>query len=483
MPKEKYLILRERRDMLNPAYWMFISHTSPINKKLYGINLKLGWIIYKEGTVKGIFKKDDWERVENYITRKIFIDKNYLIRVKRKVETETFKVKNLLQEIAQINFSSLSFKNLINLTNKIQKSWLHYNATISYAFFLSDKFNEIIKKSFNLPLEEFLILTTPEEKTAVNQLKFELLKYAKSVKMKKLTLVKASEYLSWGYGWIPFGYDGPQYWDKNYFIKMLEGKIKISSAKIDEEIKKIRQENEIIFQKKQVIFKKYKISKAHLKLVDKMNLITVWTDKRKRWEFSLHYYYNKILEELEKRYNIPHKNIKYLFTEELPLIEGHKKELLRRSEDRIKNQFIVEYGNDKYKILSKGKKKNEILKFIEKTIIPVDIEGLVASRGDKNVYRGTVKILFSPQDGNKIKNNDFLVATMTNPQYVMAMKKAIGFITDEGGVTCHAAIIAREMGKPCIIGTKIATKVLKDGDLVEVDATHGKVIIIKRSQK
>jgi len=55
------------------------------------------------------------------------------------------------------------------------------------------------------------------------------------------------------------------------------------------------------------------------------------------------------------------------------------------------------------------------------------------------------------------------------------MKKAVAFVTDEGGITCHAAIISREMKKPCIIGTKIATRALKDGDLVEVDANKGVV--------
>ncbi len=68
---------------------------------------------------------------------------------------------------------------------------------------------------------------------------------------------------------------------------------------------------------------------------------------------------------------------------------------------------------------------------------------------------------------------------MTSPDYILAMEKAAGFITDEGGLTCHAAIVAREMNKPCLIGTKIATKVLKDGDMVEVDAAKGIVKIIK----
>ena len=69
---------------------------------------------------------------------------------------------------------------------------------------------------------------------------------------------------------------------------------------------------------------------------------------------------------------------------------------------------------------------------------------------------------------------------MTRPEFVHLMRTAKGIITDEGGIACHAAIVSRELGKPCIIGTKIATKVLKDGDLVEVDANKGIVKILKK---
>jgi pyruvate,water dikinase len=70
---------------------------------------------------------------------------------------------------------------------------------------------------------------------------------------------------------------------------------------------------------------------------------------------------------------------------------------------------------------------------------------------------------------------------MTTPAIIQAMHKASAFVTDEGGITSHAAIIAREMKKPCIIGTKIATKVLKDGDMVEVNADKGIVKILKKA--
>jgi pyruvate,water dikinase len=92
---------------------------------------------------------------------------------------------------------------------------------------------------------------------------------------------------------------------------------------------------------------------------------------------------------------------------------------------------------------------------------------------------GRVKILKSVKEINKIEKGDILVAVMTRPDYVPAMKKAAAIVTDEGGVTSHAAIVSRELGIPCIIGTKIATKILKDGMLVEVNANHSWVKIIK----
>lgn len=69
--------------------------------------------------------------------------------------------------------------------------------------------------------------------------------------------------------------------------------------------------------------------------------------------------------------------------------------------------------------------------------------------------------------------------SMTRPEFVPLMKKAAAIITDEGGITCHAAIVSRELNIPCIIGTRIATKVLKDGDYIEVDADNGIVKILR----
>lgn len=105
-----------------------------------------------------------------------------------------------------------------------------------------------------------------------------------------------------------------------------------------------------------------------------------------------------------------------------------------------------------------------------------EINGSVACPGK---IQGVVRVITSKNKISEVVNGDILVASMTTPEYLPAMKKAGAFVTDEGGITCHAAIVARELKKPCIIGTKIATQVLKDGDLVEVDADKGVVKIIK----
>nr|MBA4405061.1 phosphoenolpyruvate synthase [Nanoarchaeum sp.] len=100
------------------------------------------------------------------------------------------------------------------------------------------------------------------------------------------------------------------------------------------------------------------------------------------------------------------------------------------------------------------------------------LKGISASPG---IGSGHVKIVEDADDLDKVKHGDVLVARMTNPDYVAAMERASAIVTDEGGQTCHAAIVSREMGIPAVVGTGTATKVLKENDLITVDGKAGKV--------
>ena len=114
----------------------------------------------------------------------------------------------------------------------------------------------------------------------------------------------------------------------------------------------------------------------------------------------------------------------------------------------------------------------------EQTTAPI-LKGISASPG---IGSGVVKILKSPKEIDKIKTGDVLVAPMTSPDYVPAMKKASAIVTNEGGMTSHAAIVSREMGIPCVVGTKTGTKTLKDGDVVTVNGTTGEIYLGSKIQ-
>lgn len=100
---------------------------------------------------------------------------------------------------------------------------------------------------------------------------------------------------------------------------------------------------------------------------------------------------------------------------------------------------------------------------------------LTGSAASPGIGTGPVRILKSPKEISRIKKGDVLVAPMTSPDYVPAMKKSAAIITNEGGQTSHAAIVSRELGIPCVVGTKDATKILEEGSVVTVNGESGQV--------
>ena len=108
------------------------------------------------------------------------------------------------------------------------------------------------------------------------------------------------------------------------------------------------------------------------------------------------------------------------------------------------------------------------------------IKGISVSKG---CFKGKVKIIMDISEINKINEGEILVTTMTTPNFIIGIRKAKAIITNDGGMTCHAAIISRELNIPCIVGTLNATDILKDEDLVEVDANNGIIKILKKSKK
>jgi phosphohistidine swiveling domain-containing protein len=147
-------------------------------------------------------------------------------------------------------------------------------------------------------------------------------------------------------------------------------------------------------------------------------------------------------------------------------------------EQRMKSYLLIDGKGDFVGSLDDFSKENPQYVFPHEEITD-DIHTIVGKTAYKGFLRGYARIVRKQSDMPKVLRGDILVAPMTTPDFLPAMDRAAAFVTDEGGITCHAAIVARELKKPCVIGTRIATQVLHDGDLVEVDADNGVVRILK----
>ena len=146
--------------------------------------------------------------------------------------------------------------------------------------------------------------------------------------------------------------------------------------------------------------------------------------------------------------------------------------------DRRMNNSLYLSNREKIYLITDNKELNKIDKILNKKEEVKELKGSGVSPG---FVKGRVSLILSSNDFNKFKNRNILVTGATRPEFVPLMKQAKAIITDEGGMLSHAAIVSRELKKPCIVGTLKATRVLKDGDLVEVDADKGIIKVIKRN--
>ena len=176
--------------------------------------------------------------------------------------------------------------------------------------------------------------------------------------------------------------------------------------------------------------------------------------------------------------NLVIKKLKIKNTQNISLTEILGNDIPKNVEIRKRNKgWAYHKGNlifnikkycldQKIQIINPSKKQGKI------------ITGKTACKG---FVKGKAKVIFELSELKKVQKGDILVTPMTTPEMIPALKKASAIITDEGGITCHAAIISRELKIPCIIGTINATNTIFDNDFLEVDANKGNIKIIKNN--
>jgi len=188
------------------------------------------------------------------------------------------------------------------------------------------------------------------------------------------------------------------------------------------------------------------------------------------------YYLERFLAGLEESLKLEEHELSYYKKDDLVIFLQTGK--------RIDPSLLAERRQEYAMSLHSGvltlKEGNEAKQWIEANYKEIvtrvnEVRGLAAYRGK---VTGKARIVLKIQDQNNVVEGDILIVPMTTPDYLPSMQKAAAFVTDEGGVICHAAIIARELKKPCVIGTKKATSVFLNDDIVEVDGFSGFVRLV-----
>ncbi len=198
--------------------------------------------------------------------------------------------------------------------------------------------------------------------------------------------------------------------------------------------------------------------------------MSFWRDERKKLGAAIpNGYLHKIIKRLMRENRLSED-----IAGALTFMEIQSWKLPAKTIKEVKKRFQKEavhiYLDGKKPKWFYGRKAQAIFRILVDSIAKKIIKGFAASWG---LARGHARIIETKEDFAKMRKGDILIAQMTRPEYIPIIRMASAIVTDEGGITCHAAIVSRELGLPCIIGTQTATTSFRDGDIIEVDANKG----------
>lgn len=263
---------------------------------------------------------------------------------------------------------------------------------------------------------------------------------------------------------------------ESFFIDELQ-KLLDDNVGAKEKLSEMREFLEQAKRDKEKTIRELKLDPETINLINLIDDYVHLQDYRKKIRMEeIHYYYS-LLEDIGKRngYSLP--EMRFTTVEEAVNLFQEKvdKEIIKE-----RQKFCVQVMVNHKLVLLTGKEAEEVmaewLGGKEEVQNITEAKGMPAHPGK---IKGRAKILLSPHESRKLNPGEILIAENTTPEFIVAMKKAGAIVTERGGVICHAAIVSRELGRPCIVGVNDVTRIFKDNDLVEVDAHKG---IIKKAE-
>ncbi|MBU0472034.1 MAG: hypothetical protein KKF65_05385, partial [Nanoarchaeota archaeon] len=430
---------------------------------------KLGFYYkyYKKVGDKGYIVPEADKEFVDELRKRARKDKNYLWNIYNMQYKDAKNLIDFSEELSKDNFKIKSDEELKQCFIQLRNNFFNY----SYSLFLSVPrapfLEDIVKKQLHKKLsnkkkidEYFNVLMTPDKESNTGKAQKELLRIASSKNItKKLinSFLKKYSFLN-----VRFGYGKPYTYDD--IVKRI---VFLKRESPEKKLLELNTKNEELKEKRKKIIQELEFDE---KLIDIINLARENSFFR-TYNLETYSYVGCILipffNEVGKRVGLSYDELFYCTADEIISLLNNRIEI-----DNRKNSFVFAFLDGEANIFT-GEK---ISFFEEKEIVDTSkfvFKGITASKG---VVKGKARIVKSREDFSKMNAGDILVTEFTTPDYVTVMEKAAAIIADLGGLTSHTAVVARELGKPCIVGLVDASKVIKDDDIIEVDADKGLVI-------
>lgn len=321
--------------------------------------------------------------------------------------------------------------------------------------------------------EAVAVLSSYQGETEAKREQVELLKLALKAKLsgETKTLEKELKQHADKFGWLQYGFSGPA-WTTDDFSHSLQSLLHEDvAAKLTE----LQNAERDLVSKQGFFEKKLSLSTVDLRFFAIAQGFMKGKALRKEAMSFSAYAAEPLHKEIAKRLNLSFLQVRFM------LLAEAKMALLKNKIDELelsRRTKAVVYGwfdAGKYRVCVSGKEAEKYAELIKEERVDVELVELRGTCACAGKATGTAKIINHPSEMAKMQKGDVLVSYATTPDIVSAMRLASAIVTDIGGLTSHAAIVSRELNVPCVIGTKIATKWLKDGDKVEVDAGNGVV--------
>lgn len=482
----KMKFLKMGRWTLSPAdseTW-HTEHTSRYFRRLFGFG-KGTWVLHTltDSGQYPFFPKEYFNRLYSYIAKNTKKDYKFLEKKLLTFYKLREKTKQVIPKITARNFSKLTNGQLISLYKR-NRDWTHRMAIYDqFGWTAEDYWNPIMKKLLtkrfgikgNSPEYHDVLfkLIKPMEISTTLLEKRDELRQAILIKQGKTTMDKSAKLLTKKYGWMPVFTYGTS-WGKEYFINEL-------NALMMKDMDDLLKEHNLLKDYKKIRNHDIKQTVAHYKITPEDLQIFIdfgmALDTRNEEEYLVSlcgFYLLPIYNEIAKRLYLSVKQLRNLCEHEIILALQNKIDPLKTLQNKGK---VFGWGFDRAMKKRFFFTSNEAAKFFE--YLQKKVEGLQGKNENKGLcaspgkISGRVAIVTSPVNNYKVEAGDILIAEATTVDYLPAMKKAAAFVTEVGGLTCHAAVVAREFGVPCVVGLKNATKNFKDGDMVKVDANEG----------